>query len=257
MATPTITSSLVYSPRRREADWISLAWLLTIPLWLISGCTAVSVGVVKPTPLRTLIETTHRFANAEYIIAPGDDLTVRLYFNPQLDEDLRVRPDGHISLSLIGEVVAAGKTPTELSAAITSAYSQYFLKSNSVVIVRRPASERIFTAGEVRNPGQFDLAQGAQTVLQSIAASGGVTDNATLDSVILVRRLPGQIQPMVVELDLRRALSGKEPQQDLALMPNDLVYVPKSGAADLNLAVHLFLLNNLNLTTGVSAGHNF
>ncbi len=229
----------------------------TILICLLTGCTAVSVDVVKPTPLHTLIETTQNYAASEYVIAPGDDLTVRLYYNPQLDEDVRVRPDGRISLSLIGEVPAAGRTPTQLSALITGGYAQYFLKSSSVVIVRKPASERIFTAGEVRNPGQLDLAQGAQTVLQSISASGGVTDNATLSSVILVRRLPGQSHPMVIELNLARALSGREPQQDLALMPNDLVYVPKSGSADVNLAIHLFLLNNLNLSTGVSAGHTF
>lgn len=224
---------------------------------VLGGCTALSVNVVEPTPVEDLVALSSRYVSAPYRLAPGDELTVRFYYSPQLDEDVKVRPDGNISLALTGEYVAAGKTAEALSAEITDAYSAYFKRSSAVVIVRNFANDRVFTAGELRQPRELPLVPGARTVLQSIAASGGLTDDATLNSVILVRRLPEQNQPMVAELDLSLALSGEDPSQDVLLMPNDLVYVPKSGAADFNLAVRQFLLNNFNLSSSVNGTKQF
>ena len=205
------------------------------------GCVATSVGVSRATPLREFL-TLSRSNQQAYRCVPGDQLTVRAYFNPQLDDDVQVRPDGNISLSLIGEVRAGGKTPAELSQEITQAYAQYFVKP---------------TAGELRNPGQLSLVTGPHTVLESLASSGGVTESGTLTHVILVRRLPQMKQPMVAELDLAEAISGSDPTQDVALMPNDLVYVPRSGAADLNLALKQYLWNNLNFSSSAGFGANY
>src|SRR5262245_46072610 len=135
---------------------------------------------------------------------------MRAYYNPQLDEDVQVRPDGNISLSLVGDMRAAGKTAAELSADITKAYAQYFVKPTAIIIVRQFTSYRVFTAGELRQPGQFSLLTGASTVLEAISASGGVTDNGTLTSIILIRHLPGAPAPMVAELDVSEALSGDD-----------------------------------------------
>lgn len=253
------SSSVQVSATHRASSPATLALLLITCCLLFAGCTAVSVGVSDPVPIKLLVDSARSVNGQPYMIRAGDDLTVRFYYNPQLDEDIRVRPDGRISLSLIGELPAAGKQPEQLSNDITTAYARFFVKSTAVVIVRHPADEFVFIAGEVRTPGQIDIQQGARTVLDSIAASGGVTDNATLRSVILVRRSNIPDRPMVTELNLARALSGADTAQNLALAPGDLIYVPKSGMADTNLAIHLFLLNNLNLSTGAtaSANHSF
>ena len=231
--------------------------ILCLYVSLLGACTELSVGAVRPTPVYRVIELSRPFVAKDYKVMAGDRLTTRFYFNPQLDEDLQVRPDGNISLSLIGEVKAAGKTAAELSQEITRAYGQYFLKSTAVVIVRQFNGHRISTAGELRAPGQFDLVTSARTVLESIAASGGLTDDATLTQVILIRRLPGQAKPLVAELNLADALSGEDPSQDVVLMPNDFVYVPKSGAADFNLAMHQYVYRNLNLSTSAGIGANY
>jgi len=220
-----------------------------------AGCnTETSVSVSKATPLRKFLELSRVAAPQTYRLVAGDQLTTRFYFNPQLDEELQVRPDGNISLSLIGEVHAAGKTAAELSSEITKAYSQYFVKPTAVVIVRAFNGYRVFTAGELKNPRQVNLVTEARTVLESLAASGGVTDTGTLTNVILIRRLPNQREPMVAALDLADALSGSDPSQDVALMPNDFVFVPRSGIADVNLAMRQYIFNNLNLST--NAGIN-
>lgn len=222
-----------------------------------TGCTATSVGVSRGTPLSQFLAASRAATAQVYRLNPGDQITMRSYFNPQLDEDVQVRPDGNISLSLIGELRAVGKTAGELSAEITKAFAQYFTKPTAVVIVRQFTSHRIFTAGELRNPGQINLISGARTVLESISVSGGVTDNATLHSVILVRTLPNAKQPMVTELDIGDALSGSDPSQNVALMPNDLVYVPRSGAADFNLALQQYFYRVFNLSTSANFGVSY
>jgi protein involved in polysaccharide export with SLBB domain len=224
---------------------------------LLGACTELTVSVSRPTPLAKFVALSGAYKGQSYRLMPGDLLTMRCYYNPQLDEDIQVRPDGNISLSLVGELRASGRTAAELSADITKAYSQYFVKPTAVVIVRAFSGHRVFTAGELRLPGQFSLLTSARTVLESIAASGGVTPEGTLTHVILIRRLPSQAKPMVAELNVASALSGDDLSQDVTLMPNDFVYVPRSGAADFNAAMQLYVFKNLNLGTsaGVSAGY--
>jgi len=220
-----------------------------------SACTALSVGVSEETPLTKFIQVSQAYKSQGYRIAPGDQLSTRCYYNPQLDEDLVVRPDGNISLSLIGEMRAAGKTAAELSNDITNAYAQYFVKPASVIIVRQFTGNRVFTAGELRQPGQFNLLTGARTVLDAISASGGITPDGTLGSIILIRRLPDMQRPMVAELDIADALSGDDPSQDVVLMPNDFIYVPRSGIVDFNYAMQQYVFRTLNFSAnaGVTA----
>lgn len=209
--------------------------------------------VVVPTPVDQAISASQPFYTAPYVINTGDQLTVRLYYNPQLDEDITVRPDGDISLSLIGDIKANGKTPDQLGQAITDAYGDYLTKPNATVLVRVSALARYFIEGEVGHDGSFDMNHGFVTVSQSISGAGGVLETGDLSDVVLVRRLPGQAQPMVIPLNIAKALQGADPKEDMLLLPNDFVYVPRSGTASLNVAVRLYFLNNLPFSTGVSA----
>jgi polysaccharide biosynthesis/export protein len=221
-------------------------------LTMVLGCSGLAVRAYRPVPVSDLLRRSRPYQATTYRLVPGDQLTTRFYFNPQLDEDVRVRPDGSISLSLVGDLPAAGRTVAQLSTDITNAYTRYFVKANAVVIVREFSEHRIFTAGELHHPGQLSLLSNARTVLESIAASGGLTDEAGINQVILIRRLPSEPQPLVAQLDLGKALSGEDPTQDVPLMANDFLYVPKSGVADMNLAMHQYVFRNLNLSTNAS-----
>jgi hypothetical protein len=140
---------------------------------------------------------------------------------------------------------------------VTKAFARYFVKPAAVVIVRQFTGHRVFTAGQVRRPSRLSIVTGAHTVLESLSASGGVTDDGSLTHVFLIRRLPNQPRPLVAELDLVAALSGEDLSQDVALMPDDYIFVPRSGAADLNLAMQQYVLRNVNLGTfvGFNAGY--
>ena len=228
--------------------------ILTVSLLaiVVSGCTENYVQPLQTVPINHVLSESLPFQNDRYQVQVGDDMTVRFYYNPQLDEDVRVRPDGRISLSLIGEMSAEGKTVEKLSWDLTEAYRQYLLKPNANVVMRRFANARAFFEGEVVHPGIVDMNTGPQTVTQGISSSGGITDRGTLTDVVLVRRLPNA-PPMVVKLNILAALNGTDTQQDMRLMPNDVIYIPRSGLANTNLAIQEFLLNNLNLSTGVGA----
>jgi polysaccharide export outer membrane protein len=240
-----------------QPSWLERVAVAVILFGMTAGCTELSVSVSRPTPLSQFLAQSRASLGGVYRLVPGDQLTARFYYNPQLDEDFQVRPDGHISLSLIGEMRAAGKTPNELSTEITNAYAQYFVKPTAVVIVRQFTGYRVFASGELRNPGQVNLVSGARTVLEGLAATGGVTETGTLTQVILIRRLPTMKQPLVAELDLSEALSGDDPSQNVDLMPNDFIFVPRSGAANVNLAMQQYLFRNLNLSTGINAGASY
>ncbi|HEX5658728.1 MAG TPA: polysaccharide biosynthesis/export family protein [Polyangiales bacterium] len=222
-------------------------WLLALALSMV-GCTGTRVQASEVTPLARVLAVSKPYLDRGYVIAIGDSVSTRCYFNPQLDEEVTVGPDGLISLSLIGQLTAAGKTPQELSSDLTKAYSVHFQRATAVVSVRSFAAYRVFTAGELRRPGMFSLVNNAGTVLESIAASGGATAEATLHRVILVRRLPSQREPMIARLDVASALSGVDPSQNVKLLPGDYVYVPRAGAAELNLGMRQYLLDNFNTT---------
>jgi protein involved in polysaccharide export with SLBB domain len=234
---------------RQSYPW---AFILIAVMGILGGCSTASdvpLRTILSVPVTQGLEITQKDEPKSYMIAPGDALTVRFFYNPQLDEDVQVRPDGKISLSLIGELDASGETPGYLSREITRTYARYLVHPNAVVIMRRFADARAFIGGNVNHTGIVDMSQGRVSVLQGIAVAGGVTDVATLKDVILVRRLPDQMQPLIMDLDLVDALNGTNPEQDVMLMPNDEVYVPRSEMASTNLALHQLIWNNLNLST--------
>jgi len=226
---------------------------------MLSACaTPADVGsAVHPVSVAEALALSKNDYAASYVLAAGDQITARFYYNPQLDEDLTVRPDGKISLSLVGDLPAAGESVEQLGDDITKAYGEYLTKPNARVILRTSANARAFVEGQVFRPGQVDLNHSPLTALQSISASGGFLDTSDLGDVILIRRLTGAPEPIVVELNLAKAADGSDPQQDVLLLPNDYVYVPRSGAAELNLAMRLYLFQNLNLSTAVNATSAF
>jgi polysaccharide biosynthesis/export protein len=226
---------------------------------MLSACaTPADVGsAIHPVSVSEALDLSKADYAASYVVGAGDAITVRFYYNPQLDEDLNIQPDGNLSLSLIGVLPAAGKSITQLSDDITKAYGEYLAKPTATVLLRTSANARAFVEGQVGHPGEVDLGHSALTALQSISFSGGFLETADLGDVILIRRITGRPAPIVVELNLARAADGSDPQDDMVLLPNDYVYVPRSGAAELNLAMRLYLFQNLNLSTSVTGTTTF
>ena len=172
---------------------------------------------------------------ADYRIQPGDSLALDFYMNSEFNDTATVDPNGKITLRMVGPIQAAGLTPNQLASSIDKAYANELRNPGAVVHLNSLPSRQIYVEGEVTKPGAFPLQPG-MTVVQALALAGGVTDNSDPESSILIRRdACGQSQGTTVDL----AAATKKPgsAEDVALMPRDVVVVPKSKIANADLWV--------------------
>src|SRR5262249_19642919 len=139
-----------------------------------------------------------------YKIQAGDELSIGFYLNPEFDSDVTVRPDGKISMRLVGETEARGLTPAQLSAGLNELYSKELLQPGVSVTVKNTPSRVVYVQGQVDHPGAFPL-QPRMTVMGALAQAGGVSDSANADQIILIRR-DACGQPLGQELNLGKVL---------------------------------------------------
>ena len=159
-------------------------------------------------------------ADASYRLGPEDVIEVFVWKEPELTSTSTVRPDGRISMPLVGEIVAAGKTPGELQTEIASGLTDYVTEPVVTVVVKEVRSPQVSVLGEVKKPGRYRIAQSA-TVLDAIALGGGFTDYAHRGKVVVLRPGRGGVERLEVDVD-RMVRRGEVP---LALRPGDTVYV--------------------------------
>lgn len=163
----------------------------------------------------------------EYQIQPGDQLQVNFLYNPEMNEQLPVRPDGRIAMQLIREVYVTGMTAAELKSELEYRYAARLADPTLTVHVQSADSRVIYVDGEVHRPGMFRLI-GSTTVLQALANAGGLNEDTAKDSEIIVIRRKGK-KPQIMRLALRDAL-----ENDFVLKPYDIIHVPKKMINQIN-----------------------
>jgi polysaccharide export outer membrane protein len=178
-----------------------------------------------------------------YVLQVGDLIAVKFYRNPELNEEVTVRPDGKISLQLMDDVPAAGLSPAALGEELARRYEPELKEAHVNVIVKTFASHRIFVAGEVGRQGTVELGSGL-TLYRAIQQAGGFLKSANRKQVVLIRRDPGG-KEIGHAIDLRAVESGEEPAADVVLQAQDVVFVPRSRIANVNLFVEQYVRNNL------------
>jgi polysaccharide export outer membrane protein len=160
-----------------------------------------------------------------YRVGAGDVLKISVWKHDELSQPtVTVRPDGAISLPLLGDVPAAGRSTTEISNDVAGRLRQFFQDQPPVTVqVAEAKSYRISVVGEVQKPGEF--VPGAEvTILQSLALAAGFTRFANPDRIIVVRRdARGERR---IPFDFSGVMDRGELQQNLALQPGDVVVVP-------------------------------
>ena len=184
----------------------------------------------------------------EYVIQAGDELSLKFFYHTALNEEVKVRPDGRISLQLVGEIMAAGRTPRELTEQLQASYGAKLVEPEVAVIVKTFSGYRIFVAGEVGVPGEHPLV-GRTTVLQAIAQAEGLKVTARTTEVLVIRRNL-DATPHVIPVNLKSILDGTDLRQDLVLAPYDVIFVPRSRVSNVNNFVEQFLTNNIPFSFG-------
>lgn len=160
--------------------------------------------------------------DVEYVLGAEDVIEVSIFQSPELSRTLPVRPDGRISLPLVGEVMAAGLTARQLGEELERRLGAYVQEPRVTVIVQEVNAPRIYVLGEVMRPGAYPI-RGRIDILQAIALAGGLGDFADRRRVLLIRQTPeGEVRRVV---DCRRLLSSSSRAAPI-LLPGDTVYVP-------------------------------
>ena len=160
--------------------------------------------------------------SAHYVIGADDNLQITVWREPSLSGVLPVRPDGMISLVLIGDLKAAGKTPTQLSSDIADKLRKYIQDPSVTVAVTAVNSQRIFMVGEVGHVGPVVMSP-AMTPLQAISSAGGPSPYANLKRIYILRGLGAKQQK--IPFNYKQALKGDN-RQDITLQPGDTIVVP-------------------------------
>lgn len=174
-----------------------------------------------------------------YRFAAGDVIEIRFFQNPELNEQVQVRPDGRISVPGAGELTIEGLTVAEVVSRLGATYANILKSPLITVQVRSFANNRIFVGGEVARPGLQTLA-GEQTALGAITEAGGLKASAKRSEVIVIRRGSDDL-PQLMKLSMKTR--GTEPPEvaSFALHPLDVVLVPESGIARANRGVDQYV----------------
>ena len=159
----------------------------------------------------------------EYRVGESDMLQISVWKEPDLSKTVSVRPDGMISLPLIGELKVMGMTSGEIQDAVASKLKAYLLNPRVTVEITEIKSRRVFITGEVVRPGLYPLA-GPTTVLQLIAQAGGFTPFAKRKNIVILRPENGVQQKY--PFNYSNVVHGRAPEQNIPLAPGDTVVVP-------------------------------
>jgi polysaccharide export outer membrane protein len=175
---------------------------------------------MTPPPLGTSASASN---TSDYRLAAGDKLRIEVYKDQQLSQSLQIRPDGKITLPLLGDVPAAGRTSLELRDAIGAGLKEYIANPVVTVIVVETAPQVVYVTGEVNKPGALPLATGHISVIQAIAMAGGFTDFAHRSDIRILRKGASGMQTL--RFNYKEALDDENRSEPPQLQPGDTVIV--------------------------------
>lgn len=215
-------------------------------LELLEGKGKVPVAEKEEISISQEPEVSGGESRKDYIIGTGDVLYIMVWENPDLNQEVIVRPDGKISFSLIDELTAQGKTVTELDKEITARLKEYIRIPDVTITLKKMGGSKVVILGQVASPGVYSLT-GRRTLLEAISLAGGLTPDSVASSVIVIK---GSLNnPVAQRINLNQAIHRPDSQQNIVLESENIVFVPKKFIADLK-----YVLDQImgNFSSGVS-----
>jgi len=162
--------------------------------------------------------------SADYRLTPGDKLRVEVYKDTQLSQSLQIRPDGKVTLPLLGDIVATDLTPIQLRDRIATGLKEYVTNPVVTVIVVEASPVMVYVMGEVMQPGSIPM-RGQMTVLQALAMAGGFREFANTKDIRILRKAAGVLKTVeTIRFNYSDAIKGNG--TPVFLSPGDMVVVP-------------------------------
>jgi len=159
--------------------------------------------------------------STDYKMVVGDKLRVEVYKDPQMSQSLQIRPDGKITLPLLGDVAAAGKTPAALRDSLTSSLKEFITSPVVTVIVVEAQPKTVSVIGEVNAPGTHPI-KGQTTVIEALAMAGGFKDFANTKNITIQRSTPTGTTR--IKFNYKDAIKSESKQ--MCVEPGDVIIVP-------------------------------
>ena len=208
----------------RHGVWIGRHLILAV---LLAGC-AVGRGSAPPAEA-AVAEPSTVAGSSQYVIGAGDQLGISVYRAPELSvPSLPVRPDGRISMPLIPDIVAAGKTPTQLGSELQDRLKEYVKDPIVTIMVTSfvgPFDRQVRVIGEATDPQAISYRDN-MTVLDVMIAVKGLTKYAAGNSAIIVRKVNGKNENIKVRLS--SLMKDGDIDQNVAMQPGDTLIIPQS-----------------------------
>ncbi|WP_428152367.1 polysaccharide biosynthesis/export family protein [Brevundimonas sp.] len=197
----------------------------------------------------------HRFAPwsdaaPAYRLGVGDRLKVDYLLTPELTQDAVVEPDGFVSLRVAGRLAAQNLTPSELERTVREASALRLRQPIVSLSVTEARSARIIVGGAVQRPGVYPLSARAST-LEAIMLAGGFSPESRMDQVVVIRQRPG-VPAMLRTIDLRRFVESGGADSGIALASEDIVFVPRSRIAEVDLWIDQYVNRLLPFSRSIS-----
>ncbi|MBM2832950.1 MAG: hypothetical protein HW406_111 [Candidatus Brocadiaceae bacterium] len=212
--------------------------ILPLLISLLIGCASTGINTknenTKKTGDENPNEHTEKIDNikiSEFILGIGDTVEISVYRQDDLQRTVRIGHSGIITFPLIGDVQAAGKDIFKLREEIKERLSKYLIDPQVIVNVTTIQSQKIIVLGEVNSPGIFTLEYDIN-IVEAISRAGGMTNDAKLNNVLLIRREQGK--PTVISLNLKKAFKEGDISQNRTLQNADIIYVPAITIANVS-----------------------
>lgn len=248
------------APEIAVSAWIRFASLSV--LLAVAGCASAPPGVQQASAARGGSEPAAVFApwtneDYRYRIGPGDELALRFVVNPDLNANVVVGPDGRGVFPLISAQDVAGLTAEEANALLSRAYATVLRVPQVETLVAGYGASQIYVGGEVRDPGVKTI-KGRLTVAQAVMSAGGFQETAKTGRVVVIRQRPGDTRLLMRTIDVADNLRGKG-GDDFAVLPGDLVFVPRSGIAEVDRFVQQYVKGILpfNFNYNINRGSRY
>ena len=201
--------------------------LAIITLILLTSCASV---VKNPAEFSELKPQAIDALEQEYVIGAGDNVALKFFYAPELNDIITVRPDGKISLPFVHDIKAAGKTPEQLAGIISKKLAHHLEQPEVSVSINDFASQKVFVIGEVNKPGAFQLTQ-REDLLQVLGEAGWVTPASRNEEIVIIRKNP-EGKKSVYHANINQILSGEDIEQDVLVLAGDVIFVPPSNPVE-------------------------
>ena len=170
-------------------------------------------------------------------LTPGDVISIEFLYWPELDVEQQIRPDGKISLELVGHIDVSGMTVSEMDEHLHEIYADKIKEPQITTVVRSFGNRRAYIGGEVTNPGFIELTD-QMTALEAVMATGGFDKrSANLEDIVVIRHIDGERYAKLLNFNLPL----NDPNADLLLAPRDIIYVSRTSIDEVNQWVDQYI----------------